>query len=285
MPADPNPTVRRRRLGGLLRRLREAAGLTLEEAAAHLECHKATVSRLELGRSGVRTRDLRQLLILYGVTDEERIEPYLKMAKQGRESGWWERHADGLRPAYTDFIALEAEATEVRNYQPLLIPGLLQTPAYARAIIGAHPAVVTEKELERRVEVRLSRQALLTDGRGLRFWAVVGEGALRSAVGGRNVMREQLEHLLSAARLPNVDVQVLPCDVGEHPGGSGPFVILTFPLPEESHIVCEEGLLTSVYLDSVEEVKSYASAFDALRAAALSPRKSQDMIAELLTDL
>ncbi|GAA1924382.1 helix-turn-helix transcriptional regulator [Streptomyces sodiiphilus] len=269
----------------LLRRRREEVGLTLEEVARHLECHKATISRLELGRSGLRARDLRQLLELYGVTDEERVESYVEMSRQGRKSGWWERHASGLRPAYTDFIALEAEAVGMRSYQPLLIPGLLQTPAYARCIIAAHPAVVSEEELERRVEVRLGRQALLAGGGSLTFRAVIGEAALRSGVGGESVMRAQVEHLLEVADRPNVDVQVLPLGVGEHPGGSGPFVIFTFPLPEESHVVCEEGLLTSVYLDSVDEVRAYASAFDALCAAALSPRVSCDMLAELVLGL
>ncbi|MFI9581185.1 DUF397 domain-containing protein [Streptomyces sp. NPDC052236] len=216
------------------------------------------------------------LLNLYGVTDEARIESFIAMARQGRQSGWWERHADGLRPSYTDFIALEAEATEIRSYQPLLIPGLLQTPDYARAIISAHPTVTTETELTRRVEVRANRQQLLTDGRGVRFWAIIGGGALRSSVGGERTMCEQLRHLLDVAELPNVNIQVLPCDVGEHHGGNGPFVVVTFPLPEESHIVCEEGLLTSVYLDSTDEVKAYAEAFNALRSAALSPRKSRD---------
>ena len=117
MPSDANPTVRRRRLGALLRKMREESGLTLEDSAKHLECHKATISRLELGRSGVRTRDLRSLLNLYGVTEEARIQPFIEMARQGRTSGWWERHADALRPAYTDFIALEAEASQIRSPQ------------------------------------------------------------------------------------------------------------------------------------------------------------------------
>lgn len=285
MPVDTNPTVRRRRLGSLLRGLRESAGLTLEDAAQHLECHKATISRLELGRSGVRARDLRQLLALYGVTEESRVRAFLEMAKRGRESGWWQRHADGLRPSYVDFIELEAESTEIRSYQPLLVPGLLQTVSYSRSIVAAHPAVTTEAELARHVEVRTNRQAVLTDGRGVHLWAIIGEAALRSLAGGRDTMREQLGHLLDAAQLPNVDLQVLPIEVGEHPGGNGPFVIFTFPLPEDSHIVCEEGLLTSVYLDSLEEAKAYAAAFDALRAEALGPRKTRDFIEKILADL
>jgi hypothetical protein len=225
---------------------------------------------------------LRQLLILYGITDDDRVEAFQKMSQHGRESGWWQRHADGLRPGYVDFIELEAESTKIRSFQPLLVPGLLQTPSYSRAVIAAHPSVVTETELQRRVEVRATRQAVLTDGRGVHLWAIIGEAALRSLVGGKEVMREQLRHLVSIAQLPNVDLQVLPIEVGEHPGVHGPFVIFTFPLPEESHIVCEEGLLTTVYLDSLEEIKAYAVAFDALRAEALSPRNSRDLISGLV---
>ncbi|MFP8940872.1 helix-turn-helix domain-containing protein [Streptomyces fenghuangensis] len=283
MPADLKPTVRRRRLGSALRRLREAKDLTLEDAARHLECHKATISRLELGRSGVRTRDLRALLSLYGVTDPARVDAFLEMARKGKESGWWQRHAGVLRPGYTDFIELEAEAAEISCYEPLLVPGLLQTRDYARAVISAYPSVRTEEDVERRLEVRANRQNLLTDGRGVQFWAVVGEAALRSRVGGPDTMDRQLRHLLSLTELPNVTLQVLPIDAGEHPGGNGPFVVFTFPLPEESQVVCEEGLITTVYLDSPDEAKTYADALDALRAAALSPRRSHAAIAELLT--
>lgn len=282
MPADVSPTVRRRRLGTSLRRLREARKLTLEDAAAHLECHKATISRLELGRSGVRQRDLRELLRLYRVADPQRIEALMEMARRGRESGWWQRHAGALRPGYTDFIELEAEAAEIGTYEPTLVPGLLQTADYGRAVISAHPAVRTEDEVERRLEVRTRRQSLLTDGRGTQFTAVIGEGALRSTVGGPATMQAQLQHLTEMADLPNVSVQLLPLDAGEHPGGNGPFVVFTFPLPEEGQVVCEEGLIATAYMDSPPEVKTYAAALDALRAAALSPRQSQNAIAELL---
>jgi transcriptional regulator with XRE-family HTH domain len=285
MPADPNPTIRRRRLGAELRRLREAAGLSLEDVAGHMECHKATISRLELGRSGARPRDLRAILALYGVTDPETVGAYLEMSNNGRHPGWWQAFKDTLPPAYSDFIALEAESDYIRAFQPALVPGLLQTPEYARAVTRANPSIIGEELLDRFVKVRTERQALLDGDNPVRFWGIIGEATLRTPIGGPEVMAAQLEHLIELSRRPNIDLQVLPFSAGEHAGLSGPFLLMNFPLPRESQVVFLENLTSSLYLERPEEIAGYTLAFDALRSSALNLKESLATIRAALRDL
>ena len=285
MPADPNPTVRRRRLGSELRRLREAAGLSLEEVAGRMECHKATISRLELGRSAARQRDLRAILALYGVTDPRQVEAYLEMSRSGKHPGWWQAYAEILPSAYTDFIALEAEADHIRTFQPALVPGILQTEAYARAVAGAVPCLVEEASLDDMVKVRAERQALLDREPSLRFCGIIGESALRAPVGGRKVMREQFDHLIEAAQRPNVELRVLPLSAGERAVISGSFVLMHFRLPSDSHLVFVESLMSALYLEKPEEIAGYTLAFDTLRASALSPKDSLTTIRAAREDL
>jgi transcriptional regulator with XRE-family HTH domain len=284
MPVDQQPTIRRRRLGAELRRLREAAGLSLEQVAQQLECHRATISRLELGRSALRSRDLRHLLTLYAITDQGHIDAFVTMARTGRQRGWWQQYQDTLPPTYTDFIALESEATYLRVFQPLLLPGLLQTENYARAVTRTLPAQMPDEKLDLYVRVRSERRSIIDTGK-IRFCGIVSEAALRTPVGGPEAMQEQLRHLLKVIRLANVSLQVLPFRIGEHAGLHGPFVLMSFPLEHESDIVYLENLTSSLYLEKLDDVQAYTLVFDSLRSAALSPRDSEAAIIKALNAL
>jgi transcriptional regulator with XRE-family HTH domain len=281
MPVDQQPSIRRRRLGAELRRMREAGNLSLEQVAQQLECHRATISRLELGRSALRSRDLRHLLTMYGVTDENRIDAYVTMARTGRQRGWWQEYQDTLPPTYTDFIALESEATYLRAFQPLLLPGLLQTEGYASAVTRTLPTQMSDEDLNVYVRVRCARRSVIDTGK-VRFCAIISETTLRTPVGGPEVMQDQLRHLLKVVQLGNVTVQVLPYRVGEHAGLHGPFVLMSFPLEHESDIIYLENLTSSLYLEKPEDVQAYTLVFDSLRSAALSPRDSEASIVEAL---
>ncbi len=286
MPALPGPSVRRRQLGNALRRFREEANLTAEDAARVLDCHASKLSRIENGQSGVRARDVRDLLDRYRVDDPAARVTLEALARSSYQRGWWHDYSDVLDPGYIDLIALEATASDVRNYQTLLVPGLLQTESYLRAVIGAHPGGYQEEEIRQRLDVRAARQQALTrESAPLRLWTVVHEAALRHAVGGVPAMREQLAHLRELARLPNVTVQVLPFDVGAHPGLDGPFALIGFPDLRDLDVVYLESLTGGRYVEAPEQVRQYAHVFDRLRAIAASPKRSLAFIDRLRDDL
>lgn len=285
MPVDPNPTVRRRQLGVELRRLRENVGLTCEEVGARLECHASKISRIENGRSGVRPRDLRDMLDWYGVTDERDRGSLLALARDGRKKGWWHTYGDVISDRYADFIGLEDDATAIRTYETQLVSGLLQTEEYARAVTRYAPGRETFDEIETYVAVRMARQQRLTDEEPLHLWAVLGETVLRQQVGGPEVMRKQLHKLLQTATLSNVDLQVLPYSAGEHAGMDGSFAIMGFPERAARDVVYLENLTSGLYVEQEEEVSQYALAFDRLRAAALSPRDSATLISAISEEM
>ncbi|MGF1428053.1 helix-turn-helix domain-containing protein [Kitasatospora sp. LaBMicrA B282] len=277
--------LRRRRLGSQLRRLREAAGKTVEEVAGYLEVHKATVSRVELGQTGIRPRDIAPLLGYYGVADPEAARALEALARDSRKRGWWQQYADTLSPEYADLIALEAEASQIRTFETALVPGLLQTAEYTRAVTRANPSILDEGALEAFAAVRLARQEVLTSPTPVRLSAIIGEAALRTPVGGREVMCEQLEHLLAVAELQNTTVQLLPFEVGAHAGMSGPFVVFSYPLPTAGDVVYLENLTSSLYLDGPDEAERYRTVFENLRSAALNPRDSCDVIRSILAEM
>lgn len=281
MPVDPNPTVRRRQLGAELRRLREAAGLTCEEVGVRLECHGSKISRLENGRSGVRPRDLRDILDAYDVTDDRQREALLALARDSKKKGWWHTYGDVISDRYADLIALEHDASSIRVHESQLVHGLLQTEDYARAVTGYAPGREAVGEVETYVAVRMARQRRLRDDPPLHLWAVLGEAVLRQQVGGRDVMRKQLHHLHETANLPNVDLQVLPYGAGEHAGMDGAFTILGFPEQAALDVVYLENLTSGLYVEQEEEVGRYVLAFDRLRAAALSHKDSAALIAQI----
>ncbi|WP_269853791.1 helix-turn-helix domain-containing protein [Streptomyces sp. RPT161] len=275
------PTVRRRRLGAELRQLREGEALTQEEAAAKAGLTAAKLSRLETAQFAIKPDVLKSLLTLYRATDEKRAV-LLALAREGARRGWWQPYRDMIDPAYSDLISLEAEAVAMRTFEALLIPGLLQTAAYARAVIGGGAVPLPADQINARVEVRIGRQSVLTRPNPLEIWAIVHEAALRTRIkGSKSVMRDQLQRLIDLSELPHVYVQVLSSEAAPHPGYSGGFSMLRFPEGEELDVVVLENLSNTLYIEEREDVAVYTGAFERLRAEALSFDDSRAMIERL----
>lgn len=278
-----DPTVRRRRLGSELRRLRESVGLKLDDVADRTSLPASKVSRIEQARIGVKTDDLSALLNLYGVDDASKREALHAMARQSSVRGWWQPYKDIISPAYADLISLEAEATSMRSFETLLIPGLLQTAAYARATISAINMTAPADRINALVEVRQARQSVLTTReQPLEFWAIIHEAALRPSIASQpQVMRDQLQRLLDLQQLPNVSIQVLTLDAAPHPGMAGSFAVLSFPESSDLDVVLVENLTSALYVEDTAEVSRYGSAFERLRAAAEPFDKTADLIERL----
>lgn len=267
MARDHSPTVRRRRLASELRRLRDSAQLTIEDVAEKLECSSSKISRIETGHVGVSPRDARDLLNLYGARADQ-VEALVQLAREARKKGWWHAYNEVFTGA---FVGLEAEASSLRAYQALLVPGLLQTQEYIRAVIRAARPDATPAQIDKRVKARLARQQLLVDPDPPRYWAVIDEAVLCRPVGGDAVMHEQLHALVERAALPNVTIQVIPFSAGAHAGMEGPFVILGFPEQADPDVVYVDGTTSGVYLEDPAAILRYTLMFDHLRAAALGP--------------
>ncbi|MFJ4468642.1 helix-turn-helix domain-containing protein [Streptomyces sp. NPDC089424] len=276
------PAVRRRKLGAELRTLRGRAGLTSGEAARLVGWHQSKVSRIETGASGVKPADVRLLLDAYGVDDAQLRDLLLALAGSGGGQGrdhWWHAYKGVLPPTYRDFISLESQAGAMRTLETSVVPGLLQTPEYARAVTRAAVEGLAEDRLDALVEVRLARQDVLRSQPPLVLSAVLDEAVLRREVGGPEVMARQLERLVEAARLPQVRLQVLPFAAGAHIGITGPFVIFSFSSTSDLDVVVLDHLTSSLYLERKEDVEAYTEAFNALQFHALSPEESLDYIA------
>jgi hypothetical protein len=282
--AAHSPTMRRRRLAAELLRLREAAGLTQEEVAGRLEWDPSKLSRIENRQVGIIARDLRKLLDMYGVTDVEQREGYFAMAREGKQRAWWQSYGDVIPSEYGTLIGLETEAVTISSYGQELVPGLLQTADYARAVIRAFRPDDTADEITRRVEVRLARQAVLARDDPPRLWAVISEAVVRRAVGGQAVMAAQLRALASERERSVVTAQVLPFSAGEHPAMAGSFVILDFPDPEPAAVYLENAA-SALYLERITDVQRYAGMFRFVQAAALGPKESRDMLIAAAHDL
>lgn len=278
------PAVRRRKLGAELRALRTGAALTSEEAAGLVGWHQSKVSRIETGTSGAKPSDVRLLLDAYDVQDRDLRELLLALAESadpGRHH-WWNAYRAVLPPAYQDFISLESQAASMRTLETCVVPGLLQTRAYARAVTRAAAGNLTQSRLDALVEVRLARQDVLRGDPPLRLSAVLDEAVLRRRVGGPEVMRGQLRRLAEAARLPQVRLQVLPFAAGAHVGVTGPFVIFSFSTATDLDVVVLDHLTSSLHLERKEDLEAYTEAFNSLRAHALSPGASLDLITGLV---
>ncbi|MEU1104356.1 helix-turn-helix transcriptional regulator [Streptomyces tibetensis] len=276
------PAVRRRKLGAELRALRSSAGLTSGEAARLVGWHQSKVSRIETGTSGVKPTDVRLLLDAYGVTDAQLCELLMMLAGAEDSDGrhhWWHAYRGVLPPTYRDFISLESQAGAMRTLETTVVPGLLQTPEYARAVTRAAVEGLPEDRLDTLVEVRLARQDVLRADPPLELSAVLDEAVLRREVGGPGVMARQLERLVEAARLPQVRLQVLPFAAGAHIGVTGPFVIFSFSSTSDLDVVVLDHLTSSLYLERKEDLQAYTEAFNALQIHALSPEDSLDFIA------
>src|SRR5437660_4828520 len=257
------PTVQRLVLGSQLHRLRESRGITAEQAAEAIRGSHSKISRMEQGRVGFKERDVADLLILYGVADAEERAALLNQAREANTPGWWHAYSDVLSARLEPYVGLEAAASVIRTYQIQFVPGLLQTEGYARALIRQGSAA-TEEEIERRGELRVSRQEILRRPDAPQLWAVVDEGALRRPVGSRQVVREQLQYLIEVADHPAVTLRIMPFSAGAHPAMGGPFTILRFAEPDLADVVYIEQLTSALYLDKPAEVDSYLEVMEQL---------------------
>jgi transcriptional regulator with XRE-family HTH domain len=279
------PTVRRMLLGAQLRRLRTEAGISREQAGEAIRASEWKIHRLENGQVGYKERDITDLVTLYGVTDPVEIATFITMAREANQPGWWNAYSDVLPQWFRAYVDLEAVAAQLRTYEGQLVPGLLQTEAYMRAVMQGTQLDDSPEELERRVQVRLARQRLLTRDDGPRLWAVVDEAALRRQVGGRAVMRAQLERLIEVTDLPSVTLQVLPYGAGAHPAMVGAFSILRFPNQELPEVVYLEHLTNALYLDKPQDVDQYAYVMASVIVDSTPPEVTVEVLSEMLRDL
>ncbi|WP_159839967.1 helix-turn-helix domain-containing protein [Nocardia sp. CY41] len=279
--AERGPTVLRIALGSRLRQLREGCGISREAAGDAIRGSHAKISRLELGRTGFKERDLHDLLNLYSVVDPAERETYFELARRANDPGWWQHYSDLLPAWFETYIGLEQAATTIRTYEAQFVPGLLQTADYARAVIQ----LGNTDETERRVAIRMRRQQILYRAAAPTLWAVIDENALRRPVGGLVVLREQIEHLAAMADRPSIRMQVLPYAAGGHSAAGGPFSILRFPEPELADIVYTEQLASSLYFDKQRDVELYMSVMNRLSVEALSPADSVDFLNGLLAEM
>lgn len=272
-----SPTVRRRRLAAELRRLRAAREVTQQQAAGHLGCTQAKIGRFETAKRSPSIGDVTALLDFYRVNGAER-EQLLNLARDARKRGWWHSYSDVLPEWYETYVGLEAEASSIHTYESEAIPGLLQTEEYAHAITKSTLVQAEEPEIARRVELRLQRQRRITGDSPAEFWAVIGEAALRRPVGGSRVLRRQLEHVLKLAELPQVTLQIMSLNAGAHPAQVGPFVILRYPDQADADVVYLETHVGGLYLERENELSNYSAMMDHLRAHAIDPDASLDMV-------
>jgi transcriptional regulator with XRE-family HTH domain len=257
------PTVQRLVLGSQLHRLRESRGIAAEQAAEAIRGSHSKISRMENGRVGFKERDVADLLTLYGVTDSEERAALLNLVREANAPGWWHGYSDILPSWAQPYVGLEAAASVIRTYQIQLVPGLLQTEGYARALIRQGSAT-TEEEIARRGELRASRQEILRRPDAPQLWVVIDEAALRRPVGSREIVRGQLEHLIEVADHPAVTLQIMPFSAGAHSAMGGPFTILRFAEPDLADVVYIEQLTSALYLDKPVEVDSYLEVMEQL---------------------
>jgi transcriptional regulator with XRE-family HTH domain len=272
--------MRRRRLAAELRRLRHEADLSIEDVTAGLGWQASKLSRIENRQVGISTADLRKLLDVYNLEDQASREQLTDMARRATERGWWQSFSSDVVPAaLANLIGLETEARTIRSYEPELVPGLLQTEAYARAIMRAWQPSLTAAEIDRRVEIRLARQDVLRQaGTSPLANCILNEAVLRRPVGGNEVMHEQVEVLAKERDPANVTVQVLPFNSGAHPAMTGPFQILAFHDPGDLGVVHLESAMTAITLERPEELRRYDEIWGSLQARALSPEDSRVMM-------
>ncbi|GAA0439642.1 transcriptional regulator with XRE-family HTH domain [Actinoplanes campanulatus] len=279
------PTVLRILLGSQLRKLRESRGITREAAGYEIRASGSKISRMELGRVSFKERDVADLLTMYGVSDSAERDALINLARQANNPGWWQHFSDVLPGWFQAYLGLEAAASLIRTYEIQFVPGLLQTPDYARAVIMLGHAGASADEINRRVDVRLQRQQILTRSGGPQLWAVIDEAVLRRPIGGVEVMRAQIEALIEASKLPGVRLQIIPFQAGGHAAAGGPFAILRFPEPELPDVVYVEQLTSAIYLDKREDVDHYAMAMERVCIDAEPPNHTPDILGKLLNEV
>jgi transcriptional regulator with XRE-family HTH domain len=279
------PTVQRLVLGSHLHRLRERSGITAEQAANVIRGSHSKISRMEHGRVGFKERDVSDLLTLYGVTEPGERAALLNLAKESSTQGWWHAYSDILPSWLEPYVGLETAASIIRTYQIQFVPGLLQTEGYARAVLRASRPSVSDDEVVKMAELRISRQQILSKASAPQFWAVIDEAALRRPNGGTAVMREQLRYLMDLADHPAVTLQVLPFKVGGHPACGGPFTILRFAEPDLNDVVYMEQLTSALYLDKPAEVDSYLEVMEQLCLQAEPAATTGKVLRQILADI
>lgn len=279
---EPGSVVRRMLLGSQLRRLREARGITREAAGYSIRASESKISRMELGRVSFKTRDVEDLLTLYGITDEQERGSLLSLAREANVAGWWHSYSDVLPSWFPTYVGLEGAASLIRAYEVQFVHGLLQTEAYARAVVRRGMKGASAADIEKRVALRLERQKYLADENGPEFHIVLDEAALRRPYGDREVMRGQLQHLIEISQRPNVRLQIMPFGFGGHSGESGAFTILSFPESDLSDVVYLEQLTSALYLDKHEDVAQYEKALKELQQDSPGPDESRDLLRGLL---
>lgn len=280
---EPGSVVRRMLLGSQLRRLREARGITREAAGYSIRASESKISRMELGRVSFKTRDVEDLLTLYGITDEQERASLLSLAREANVAGWWHSYSDVLPSWFPTYVGLEGAASLIRAYEVQFVHGLLQTETYARAVVKRGMKGASAADIEKRVALRLERQKYLLDDSGApEFHIVLDEAALRRPYGDREVMRGQLHHLIEISERPNVRLQIMPFSFGGHSGESGAFTILSFPESDLSDVVYLEQLTSALYLDKREDVTQYEKALKELQQDSPGPDESRDLLRGLL---
>ncbi len=279
------PTVRRRRLGSELRRLRESQSIKLEEVADRLGLAPSTLSRIETGKAPTRTAYLNSMFDLYGVEDPSQRQVLLEMAREGHRKGWWAVWDGVLPTGFGIYVGLEAEAASLRVYEAQVVHGLLQTEDYARAVMSTVRRRQTAEEIDRLVRLRMQRQDVLTRPDPMELWIILDEAVVRRMVGPSQMMREQLDHLCETSQWPNVTLQILAFGSGLHVGMGGPFAIIEFPERFDPDVVYTEGVTGQAYIEERDrEVRARSEAFDLLRATALSPAESVRLIRSISAD-
>lgn len=287
MQLQPNggPMVRRLQLGARLRDLRLAAGVPRDEAGYAIRGSESKISRMELGRVSFKERDIVDLLRLYGMEDQAEQARLLALAREANSPGWWQEYGDAVGTWFQNYLDLEGAAELIRTYEVQFVPGLLQTEAYARAVIALGQGRTDPADVARGAELRMARKKLLTREDPPRLWAVIDEAVLRRQIGGRAVLREQIEALLEAASMRNVRLQVMPFRAGGHAATGGAFSILRFPAQELPDVVYIEHLTSGIYLDKREDVDQYAAAMARLYIDAEPPDSTPDLLRQALHDL
>jgi hypothetical protein len=269
-------------LGSHLRRLRESRAISREAAGYSIRASESKISRMELGRVSFKTRDVEDLLTLYGITDEAERTSLVSLAKEANVAGWWHSYSDVLPSWFPTYVGLEGAAHLIRSYEVQFVHGLLQTEAYAHAVVARGMRGASPADIERRVALRLERQKYLVSEKAPEFHIVLDEAALRRPYGDREVMRGQLQHLIEVSEQPNVRLQVMPFSFGGHSGESGSFTILSFPESDLSDVVYLEQLTSALYLDKREDVTQYESALKQLQQDSPGPSESRDLLRGLL---
>ena len=279
------PTVLRMVVGAHLRRLREAAGISTEDAGYEIRASHSKISRMELGRVGFKERDVADLLTVYGVTDPARREALLELAEDANIPGWWQEYADVVPAWFEPYLGLEQGAVVSRVYEVQDVPELLQTTDYARALLAARHPEAPQEEIERRVALRMRRHRVFDRPDPLKLWAVLDEAALRRVVGGAGTMRAQIRHLVEMARRPNVTVQVLPFAAGGHAAVSGPMTLLRFAEPELPDVVYVEQLTGALYPDRQSDLIRYRDVLNRLGVQAAPPDRTPAILQNVLDQL